>query len=853
MPRPLPLAFISFTLLLFELNVNFFLAEYKSSLSESELKGVTKIPNQKKWQYKIPESVGNALKPGNHFNNVFDAALRRDYIILQNLGLSEHMNFPEAFVFIDDTVHSQSSEQSPSSNKNSTTQRKKSYSKKSSKRRVTSDGWVMGPLTDKQIQDKVKARNGAPIQCSSGKCPVPFHVTCAMRAGWEFTVKEMKSGNISKQAFCAQHSSILVVDEDEPCRRCERTRNPERMLICDKCSSAYHMECLNPPLQRIPPGKWFCEECMPSLLKSGSVAPTPESHKKKHKDDNRDNEVQYVTLDEEYMSSLPPPPALLSSDESEQERSDASDSDANEETGASSAVAASATSRPNSTPKSSPKDKIPQSVNTSHLNDYFAANRNKAPSRTKSVNDLALPDPSEAKQYLKNEPAKNLQDRAALKFFHVKEFQRIRLLLLQGYNIVFYGVGSKIELLERFQRYISRSGCNILVCNGYNPLSTIEETVRMIWEKFLGRQAPNQDIIGNCHDLLSILGNKNNRSHLGNSSISSLDPQKLGSWIATEDGKIVCSDFKPAKSVADLWPHLAATLEESELKRTTMASDDPKRLDALFQYEDSFSAGRLAIQCSQVEKGDISENGRQTRKEDDILNAIIGKSDKLDECTDDEQHQEPNTTTPLSRRKRQTSRHSSQTSHEKGDEDHLFIVTHNMDGVAFQSDVAKTAFSLLSQCNKIHLLCSVDHINAALLQDQQQRLLGNWIWLDKTTFDPYFKETLHTQPVMESQQELSKEGVRHVLHSLTPTHSSVLQTLADLQRQNPNSYGGIYKDEWYDACFDSLLLTSDTAFQHYLVEFTEHELVVTREVPSGRVVCYLPDHVLAEFPDDGET
>ena len=34
------------------------------------------------------------------------------------------------------------------------------------------------------------------------------------------------------------------------------------LLICDGCEGEYHMECMRPALQRIPDGRWECDECV---------------------------------------------------------------------------------------------------------------------------------------------------------------------------------------------------------------------------------------------------------------------------------------------------------------------------------------------------------------------------------------------------------------------------------------------------------------------------------------------------------------------------------------------------------------------------------------------------------------
>ena len=33
------------------------------------------------------------------------------------------------------------------------------------------------------------------------------------------------------------------------------------LLCCDFCNLVYHLECLDPPMEQIPDGKWECPEC----------------------------------------------------------------------------------------------------------------------------------------------------------------------------------------------------------------------------------------------------------------------------------------------------------------------------------------------------------------------------------------------------------------------------------------------------------------------------------------------------------------------------------------------------------------------------------------------------------------
>jgi len=52
-------------------------------------------------------------------------------------------------------------------------------------------------------------------------------------------------------------------DDDTACEICRKDSDPAKLLLCDgeECGLGYHMYCLDPPLTRVPRGKWRCPEC----------------------------------------------------------------------------------------------------------------------------------------------------------------------------------------------------------------------------------------------------------------------------------------------------------------------------------------------------------------------------------------------------------------------------------------------------------------------------------------------------------------------------------------------------------------------------------------------------------------
>ena len=56
-------------------------------------------------------------------------------------------------------------------------------------------------------------------------------------------------------------TTLSGYDEDWACQICKKTNRPAKMLLCDYCGEGYHMDCLDPPVIRIPKGDWFCPRC----------------------------------------------------------------------------------------------------------------------------------------------------------------------------------------------------------------------------------------------------------------------------------------------------------------------------------------------------------------------------------------------------------------------------------------------------------------------------------------------------------------------------------------------------------------------------------------------------------------
>lgn len=50
------------------------------------------------------------------------------------------------------------------------------------------------------------------------------------------------------------------VAADSVCRICSGLRHPTVMLVCETCKTCTHAYCVQPSVQAIPKGDWFCDD-----------------------------------------------------------------------------------------------------------------------------------------------------------------------------------------------------------------------------------------------------------------------------------------------------------------------------------------------------------------------------------------------------------------------------------------------------------------------------------------------------------------------------------------------------------------------------------------------------------------
>ncbi|PIA41906.1 hypothetical protein AQUCO_02100026v1 [Aquilegia coerulea] len=79
-------------------------------------------------------------------------------------------------------------------------------------------------------------------ECQHSLCRNKFHIRC---------LSELELQSVGPRWYCP---SCL-------CRVCLADQDDEEIVLCDGCDKAYHIYCMEPPLDYIPKGKWFCNVC----------------------------------------------------------------------------------------------------------------------------------------------------------------------------------------------------------------------------------------------------------------------------------------------------------------------------------------------------------------------------------------------------------------------------------------------------------------------------------------------------------------------------------------------------------------------------------------------------------------
>jgi origin recognition complex subunit 2 len=212
-------------------------------------------------------------------------------------------------------------------------------------------------------------------------------------------------------------------------------------------------------------------------------------------------------------------------------------------------------------------------------------------------------------------------------------------------------------------------------------------------------------------------------------------------------------------------------------------------------------------------------------------------------------------------------------------EDDLYILIHGIDSAGLRTAQARSILSLLASSPRIHLVASIDHIQAPIMFSNSEThgrphaypsgWTGtipssrgfNWLYHDLTTLRPYDAEvayrisTASRLPTTGGGAGLAtEEGARHILTSVTDLARRLFKALARTQMDsmttsssgsssstaNQSSGQGSTTPTWsietalfFTLCKEKWISREETRFKALLLEFKDHKLVVESTSPPA--------------------
>uniref|UniRef100_A0A673B6B8 Origin recognition complex subunit 2 n=1 Tax=Sphaeramia orbicularis TaxID=375764 RepID=A0A673B6B8_9TELE len=187
----------------------------------------------------------------------------------------------------------------------------------------------------------------------------------------------------------------------------------------------------------------------------------------------------------------------------------------------------------------------------------------------------------------------------------------------------------------------------------------------------------------------------------------------------------------------------------------------------------------------------------------------------------------------------------------------VYLIIHNIDGPMLRGEKTQCALGQLASLPNLHLVASIDHINAPLVWDQFKQSQFNWLWWECVTFQHYAEETSYENSLLVQQTgALALSSLTHVLRSLTPNARGIFKLLVKFQLENKDnpSYTGLSFQDFYQRCREAFLVNSDLTLRTQLTEFRDHKLIRTRKGADGVEYLIVPveANTLVDFLENEE-
>lgn len=174
-------------------------------------------------------------------------------------------------------------------------------------------------------------------------------------------------------------------------------------------------------------------------------------------------------------------------------------------------------------------------------------------------------------------------------------------------------------------------------------------------------------------------------------------------------------------------------------------------------------------------------------------------------------------------------------------DDNVCLLIHNIDGPALRDAESQQYLAQVSCCPQVHVVASVDHVNAPLLWDKKMvHTQFKWSWYHVPTFAPYKVEGVFYPLILASGGHAqTMKTALVVLQSLTPNAQSVFRVLAEYQLAHEKEEG-MHFSSLYTKCRERFLVSSQVTLNSHLTEFKDHDLVKIRKHSDGQDCLHIP-------------
>jgi origin recognition complex subunit 2 len=216
----------------------------------------------------------------------------------------------------------------------------------------------------------------------------------------------------------------------------------------------------------------------------------------------------------------------------------------------------------------------------------------------------------------------------------------------------------------------------------------------------------------------------------------------------------------------------------------------------------------------------------------------------------------------------------------------LFLLIHNIDSPNLRSQKVKSQLAALASHTRIHLIASIDHVNAPLLwtstecstrkrENADEESLSyhapgfSWLWHDLTTMASYDFELAHADRSSYAGASInsrtgrgglagltawntvvSESAAQHILSSVTQKAKKLFKLMAtkqlaimeedgDGKSQDDFERYGISYETLFTSVRDNFIATNDTAMRTLLGEFRDHNLIVGNGT-GGAEILWIP-------------